>query len=179
MIISQKHMEFATIDRLAEMLKEGHEKFGLTHAYALFVPVLCWTLQKLRSASFQNSALMKKLQEESAIVAPWSAPVDTFQEFNTLRFLEALRNAVAHGDDRRVAPVNHDLLLIAYRISCNERRDQKDRKKITWEGEIVLDREGMRRIGLALAERYRNAFKADPASGQYFVEDARSIKEAA
>lgn len=48
--IRTEHVEWAVVDRLGQMLDEvpPPSEFNVTHSFALFSSILCWTLQHLR-----------------------------------------------------------------------------------------------------------------------------------
>ncbi|WP_371039465.1 hypothetical protein [Rhodosalinus sp. FB01] len=97
----------------------------------------------------------------------FSAFQEADQPFNAFRTLKALRNAVAHGDARRVLPVNQNTTLIGYRLICRENGG--------WEGEVLLDRHAMAEIAGTLADRFCEAIAAlDPSAkdnGSALVEE--------
>jgi hypothetical protein len=100
-----------------------------------------------------------------------------FHGFNAARFLMALGNAVAHGDARNIRPVNRGNILVGHEFRCSER----ERGRVTWRGRIILERRDMRRIGIALADRFCDAVagRDDDNHGAYFRDDARTIAEEA
>ena len=107
---------------------------------------------------------------------PRHGPFLEFDEFTAARFLTALRNATAHGDARNIRPVNRGNILVGHEFHCSEKNE---RRVVTWHGKIVLERRDMRRIGIALADRYCEALAdlRDGEVGQYFEAEAQSIRE--
>jgi hypothetical protein len=81
--------------------------------------------------------------------------------FHALRTLEALRNAVAHGDARCVKPWNQNGRLIAYEFHCNETKRINKKRETTWDGCVTLDRFGMNTIAAALADKFCRAIADD------------------
>lgn len=85
----------------------------------------------------------------------------TGKQFNAFRCLKALRNAVGHGDAKRVAPVNRGNQLIAYTFACTEAHPTDSGNWVEkWSGRVRLDRRGMANIGSELASQYCNAISA-------------------
>lgn len=188
--ISEESKEFATVERLGEMLRDipAREPYRVTLTHALFTSILCWSVQRLRAPEHRTREAWERLEGEPVEDAPWSIPVDPaqkpqargvgpfpeFQGFKAARLLVALRNAVAHGDDRRIAPWNRGDSLIGHKFTCVE---MDERRRETFRGTIVLLREDMRRIGCALADRHCEAVNA--ASGHDLRGEARNLREAA
>ena len=187
--ISGESKEFATVQRLGEMLRNipAREPYRVTLTHALFTSILCWSVQRLRAPEPRAHEAWTQLEGEPVEDAPWSVPVDPaqkpqargvgpfpeFQGFSSARLLVALRNAVAHGDDRRIAPWNRGDSLVGHKFTCVE-TDKRGRK--TFRGTIILLREDMRRIGCALADRHCEALNA--ASGRDLSGEARHLREA-
>ena len=85
----------------------------------------------------------------------------TGKQFRAFRCLKALRNAVGHGDAKRVTPVNRGNQLIAYTFACTEAHPTNSGNWVeTWSGRVCLDRRGMANIGCELASQYCNAISA-------------------
>jgi hypothetical protein len=209
--ITCDHVEWAVVGRLRLMLEEPpHETFNVTQAYSLFTTILCWVMQRARIATHEIDSpddrsahkLFKALSgaeiaddplrvhAASRIVkiGPHTVPVPAPRGFETHtvdRFLINLRDATAHGDARNVSPFNVDVgseqLLAGFRFVCVEFKDPKDRRKKTWEGEITLLEGDMRRIGVALANRYCDALRRRKSyrGDSHFGSDAASIREGA
>lgn len=95
---------------------------------------------------------------------------------NARRSLVALRNAVGHGDARRVIPLNRDGLLIGYRFACTESyRTVEGQWVEKWQGSLCLDAAGMVSIAGQLAEQFCAALQdGDPR----FATDASLVREA-
>src|ERR1700727_2469306 len=124
--IRKEHVEWAVVDRLSQMLKgPPPSEFNVTHTFALFSSILCWTLQHLRigekdirSVGDRAAARLRgELQNEDISAEPWAirmieraiqgAKVPAPQNFGghkADRFLKNLRDAMAHGDTRIVEP---------------------------------------------------------------------------
>ena len=197
MRISQEQMEWATVDRMRDMLVNVHEDYKVTHTYALFTAILCWVMQRIRSQG--HSALDRRarsvlavLENEEISDAPWDiwtrrdqvrepgvrrpGPFTDFDGFNAARFLIALRNATSHGDARNIRPVNKNDFLVGHEFRCSEKYR---RGRITWQGRIILDRRDMRRIGTAVADRFCAALseRANQPAHDRFEADARNLPE--
>ena len=186
--ITDANKEFATIERMREMLDSIPQDapYRVTLSYALFTSILCWSVQRLRSRVPRVRQAWARLKAEPVEAAPWSVPVDpimrpqvrgvgpfpAFQGFTAARLLIALRNSVAHGDDRRVMPSNDGEFLTGHKFICVE--TDEDRRE-TFRGAIVLLREDMRRIGCALADRHCQALNA--VSGHDLRDEVRHIGE--
>ncbi len=95
---------------------------------------------------------------------------------NASRSLVALRNAVGHGDARRVTPLNRDGLLIGYRFACTEGYRGDDGQWVEkWRGSLCLDAAGMASIAGELADQFCAALQAGDSG---FATDASRFREA-
>lgn len=191
MQITDENKEFATIQRLREMLNNVPETvpYRVTFTHAVFTSILCWTVQRLRAEDARAQGAWKQLKAERIDAAPWLIPVDpdrrpqarrvgpfpAFQGFTVARLIICLRNAVAHGDERRISPYNHSLTLIGHEYTCVE-VDRATRVE-TFRTPLILLREDMRRIGCALADRHCAA--VNQAAGHDVSYEAQEIREAA
>lgn len=195
MEIRDDHVEWAVVDRLRKMLKNPPStEFNVTQTYALFVSILCWILQRIRSKECSDvdklvANVLEKLQSHRIEDAPWSIPTDRvdtqveigpFPEFagrTAKQFLIALRDAVAHGDARNVRPYHQrrdgkgGADLIGFQFECQERNRHR---QIVWAGTITLVETDMRRIGVALADMFCEALRrsGDNECDQHFSIDA-------
>jgi hypothetical protein len=120
-------------------------------------------------------ALCRFPQRLASTSAPENWPIEPF--------LVALRNCVAHGDARKVFPDQQKRQLLGFRFKCtvgfSPTEDEpalngKIKQSLTWEGEINLRGEDMRRIGRALAHEFCSVISGD---NKYFEHDAESIVE--
>lgn len=130
--------EYATVERLALMLRDVSEPYKTTETYALFTAILCWVVQRVRTPQ-QDGSLHARLargvadtfQEQRILGSPprltgmqvlANGDVDEGQlGFATaLDVLIAFRDAVAHGDARGVKPVNENGYLTGheFRLRC-------------------------------------------------------------
>ena len=190
MQITDDHVEWAVVSRLQKMLTAPpHLEFNVTHTYALFVPILCWTMQRIRKkpeTEVDNLAagVLKKLQGQKVEDSPWNiatdrseiiqmtkasvpsvGPFDAFRNMSVDRFVINLRNAVAHGDGRRVRPFHQSVAaraeheLVGFSFDCEETTGSGKAKKVEWSGTITLLEPEMRRIGIALAETFCKALR--------------------
>jgi len=184
--IRTQHVEWAVVDRLSQMLKApSPSEFNVTHTFALFSSILCWTLQHLRigdedirSVGDRVAArLCGELENEDISAEPWGirmveravqgervAAPRNFDEHKALRFLKNLRDAMAHGDARIVAPFHtrsHGAgrALLGFLFKCEEHKRKSDKRIVVWTGEIILLEQDMREIGLKLAKRYCDALR--------------------
>lgn len=194
--ISDDHVEWAVTDRLCSMLMAKHKQYNVSHTYAMFVGILCWTMQRIRKPDGLLDSLKADLILSNLLDEPWNIKIlDTSKNSLTImpnssllvlsgekdvtpwRLILALRNALAHGDARNVTPCHRQAgsgpthELIGFTIHC----DEKDkRKKVIWEGTITLLESDMRRIGSALATSFRDNLQL--ASGQsQFAEEATNF----
>ena len=201
MMITDEDMEWATVDRMRGMLVKVHDDYKVTHTYALFTTILCWVIQRIRTSGAgrierRAQSVLETLKNELISDQPWGiwtigaddqqlvqdiprrGPFPEFDGFTAARFLTALRNATAHGDARNIRPVNRGNILVGHEFHCSE---TDERRRVTWHGQIVLERRDMQRIGIALAVRYCEAL-ADHRDGGVspdFEANARSIREEA
>lgn len=99
----------------------------------------------------------------------------TGHQFDAFRCLKALRNAIGHGDAKRVIPVNKEKCLIGYTFICSEAHMNKDGNWVgTWAGRVCLDRRAMVNVGCELADQYCSAIAAVSPG---LVIDARTVRE--
>jgi hypothetical protein len=155
--IRKEHIEWAVVDRLSQMLKAPpHSKFNVTHTFALFSSILCWTLQHIRikkediksDGDKAAAAFCEELKNEPAAGETWLIPLESvaagatvpapqgFEGHTAFRFLKNLRDAMAHGDARKVEPFHTksktDRALLGFLFKCEE-LDCKD-----WTGQNRL-----------------------------------------
>jgi hypothetical protein len=196
--ITDDHVEWAVVDRLRRMLQSPpHPEFSVTNSYALFTSILCWTVQRIRAGdSAEGDKLLGKLEGRKVEEPPWSisttspevvpisdagaSKVGPFPDFagrNVYQFIIDLRNAVAHGDARRVKPF-HEVgrdgeQLAGFIFICG--------KTETPVRTITLLESDMRRIGIALADVFCKALRRSDEHRRdgNFERDAAQIEEAA
>ena len=192
--ISERHVEWATVSRMREMLPSVRRDFEVTQTFTLFTGILCWTLQRIRweGDDTEIAPQMEKLRTHLKTVAfaevaprlrarPASArsgediPFNDLSAFdrtghhkNALSVLVALRNAVAHGDARRVFPVNRAGRLIGYRLQCQSEGRQ-------WAVPVALDAAGMSIIADELARQFCDA--AIHPEDFHGIRDAQRLRE--
>lgn len=87
-----------------------------------------------------------------------------------LALLIALRNATAHGDGRKVKPINSYNRLIGFELALTS-----PSRFPTWAVDVRLDRQGMCMIADTLAELFCNAL-IDPDDRESIVH-ARNLRE--
>ena len=127
MMITDEHMEWATVHRMRDMLVNVHDDYKVTHTYALFTAILCWVMQRIRTNGIgridrRAQSVLETLKNEFISDQPWGiwtigandqqmaqdiprhGPFLEFDEFTAARFLTALRNATAHADPWREGP---------------------------------------------------------------------------
>ena len=192
--ISERHVEWATVSRMREMLPSVRRDFEVTQTFTLFTGVLCWTIQRIRweqdttEIAVPMSHLRSKLKQMPfARFAPslrprpvpakssLDIPINDLTGFdatgkhkNALSVLVALRNAVAHGDARRVAPLNRGGRLIGYRLECQSENRE-------WVVPVALDALGMSIIANELAREYCDA--AIHPDDRQSIFDAQRLQE--
>ena len=201
--INEQHVEWAVVSRLATMLNEPqHRVFDVTHTYALFVPILCWTMQRMRQNDPKGRVLQDRLRQGKVAEEPWYLPLKKVQrplhdvgperitqapeDWPIEPFLIALRNSVAHGDVRNVFPFHRQTgdhhELVGFKFKCKVAFPAAEETSVygkversaTWQGEITLLSEDMRRIGCALAREFCSALSGDQA---YFEQEAEAVTE--
>lgn len=176
--------DWAVVYRMAQMLEgDRHQIFNITQSYALFTPILCWTMQRMRKGDGRGKKFQRFLQRQVVSDAPWQVPLGEHpghaRHLNVVRpvdaedvaswpiepFLIALRNAVAHADDRCVVAQNDGQTLIGYRFKVEVVRRSPQRSilvegreqalsLLAWKGDIILREQDMRRIGIHLARTF-------------------------
>jgi len=117
---------------------------------------MCWVFQRIRTNNPESKsdklAIDVKKDLDASIINefPWlilkQVGADKFKDWTAFAFLKSLRDAVAHGDARKIIPINKDEELIGFKFSC-----EKSRKPI---GEIELNFDDMVRLGVALSDIY-------------------------
>ena len=177
--IRERHLDWAIMDRFRQMLRTEQAGLEVTHAFALLQSVLCWADQRIRrldnperdanALKFRDWMRKQKIDEEpfsltltDRIVAPQGfGPIAIpaaakFAGMKAERFLRVMRNALGHGDSRRLRPVNikrkrsPERQLIGIQFDCWEESDNGK----TWEDSITLLGEDMRHIGLVIADHF-------------------------
>ena len=201
--IDERHTEWATVDRMRDMLASVRRDYQVTQTYTLFASILCWTLQRIRSEDDGSEVvrslrrLKSELEQEriadfSRSIRPAGRPTPVRDDLrssllyndlsgfgsndapsSSLGALVAMRNAVAHGDARRIIPENNGPTLRGYTLLC--RPDPKAERQ--WAVDLLLDARGMRAISDELAERFC-ASVISPEDRQR-REDARQMRERA
>jgi hypothetical protein len=130
MEIKDEHVEFAIVQRFSEMLRERHPRYEVSSIYALFVAILCWSTQRLRTDTKRDLSpearaaanVWADFAKESISRAPWSIAIVNdmpssgeklsghsfasadFHGHTADRLIKNLRDAAAHGDARKVEP---------------------------------------------------------------------------
>ena len=201
MEITEEHVEYAVVQRLRDMLNDARNPYKVTAAYSFFTSILCWSAQRIRrplqgnDTAFDIAAkrLWDGLNKELITSQPWSIRIEEtmvveiqkslkqsalasadFRDHSVARFIGNLRNAVAHGDARTVRPFNHGGKLVGFEFQCVE----KDKKKVTWSGKVVLLRSDMVRVADEIASRFCREMEA-ASKKSHLKADAETIKEAA
>lgn len=172
--IRDEHVEWRVVDRLRELLEKLPDTpHDVTLTYSLFSTILCWTCERVR-ASDRARTIWQALSEDKAADADWgllsqirpierSAGMAPLSELPASRFLVALRNATAHGDDRKVEPLHiaegrgADRRLVGFALKVDlfddRQRHQSDQPR--WgQWSMPLTSMDMRRIGMNLAARF-------------------------
>lgn len=174
--ITQAHAKWAVIDRLRAMINEPpHKKYNVTQSYGLFVAILTWVIQRVRTpenstnSTEDNAAISMKarLKAEKVEESPWGLKTDgceslshDFAGLSAFNFLVWLRNACCHGDARTVFPINRNEKLIGFQLQMRTDNDNTERS-------VLLMEEDLRRIGSALADLYCQCFgKSLPKFGE-------------
>lgn len=192
--ISERHVEWATVSRMREMLPSVRRDYEVTQTFTLFTGILCWTIQRIRwrhdtseiarSMSDLRSRMERipfsefapRLRPKPArATSPNDLPFNDLSVFertgrhaDALAVVVALRNAVAHGDARRVAPLNSGGRLIGYRLDCQS--ENKD-----WVLPVALNATGMFVIADELARQFcEAAIHPDDRQG---IIDAQRLRE--
>ena len=136
-------------------------------------------LEKISFHEFVRQIARPRLQEVALSASAPDSP--RFNDFTDLLAkggadmcacdgLVHLRNAVAHGDHRRIMPLNKDSLLLGYRIECGKKPNTDNRA--TWTATVCLDRKGMAFIAETLADKFCKA-----ALPEMDTKNARAIRE--
>lgn len=179
--IRDEHVQWRVVDRLRELLEKLPDTpHDVTLTYSLFSTILCWTCQRIR-AQDRARVIWQTLSAEKAATADWGlldqitpterrAGVEPLSDLPASRFLIALRNATAHGDDRMVEPVhmadghgaNRRLIGFALSVDLFDDRQDHRRDEPRWGRWVIpLTSMDMRRIGLNLAARFCNELGRD------------------
>lgn len=144
--ILEHAFEYETVRRLGDMLRTTKEDYKATESYALLTTIVCWVVQRVRTPANRNGpddVLAREvgiaLQGVRISDAPWEVhglPAMTAYEF----FIE-FRNAVAHGDARKIKPLNEGDVLTGQIIPIAGQQ-------------VKLRRAAMQRLGCALADLF-------------------------
>lgn len=201
-LITEDHAEWAVVDRMRQMMEQPQGEYLATQTYALFTTTLCWVMQHLRipereqrTAKDQAAAGVRdELANTPASSERWLFPVSEIRRVERLgntevrvpgstgfvdhtveRLLKNLRDATAHGDARNVQPFNAGSQLVGFTFNCSEKQRPE------WRGQITLLRADMRRIGVTLATRYRDAIvvAGQQMHGPHFPAEAEHVTEEA
>lgn len=166
--------EYETVHRLAKMLGTAKEDYKTTETYALFTAILCWVMQRARTPNHHNDlgdaqAQSVKVQLEEQIIsdAPWA--VDQLQGMSAFEFFKRLRDAVAHGDNRRIRPLNDNGILKGHSF---ELRGNNGYQNFT----VHLSRTDMGRLGHELAELFCQTMRNAPDNAGIEIQGS-DIKE--
>ena len=192
--IVERHMEWATVDRMRQMLDSTRRDFEITQTYTLFTSILCWTLQRIRwhdddtELAGRMRALRERLETQEfyrafprlrpppmRVVDGETRPLSVerhngfgpllteYPELRAMDVLVALRNAVAHGDARRVRPINRNGRLQGYELHCMGRTVSL-LDDIEWSATVRLSRGDMASLARKLAEDFCDAAIPSPFS---------------
>jgi hypothetical protein len=140
-----------------------HHHFSVTGSYSLFTSILCWVMQRTRTAEEGQAdqlarALLQKLERQPIFLEPWLIHQSGIRNQSAASVLIGLRNALAHGDARSVKPYNYNdgsqinLVGFTFKCRCNY-------KSPPWEGEISLVAADMVRMGTSLADYFCNSLR--------------------
>lgn len=157
--IVDKVAEFETVRRLAEMLGTAKEDYKTTESYALFTAILCWVMQRVRTPEHHDNlgdgharSVGERLKEHRISEEPWQ--IGQFENMSAFDFFKHLRDSVAHGDRRRISPLNENSILVGHSF---ELRSHNGARLV---GTVDLRRKDMRRLGIQLAELFCEAMSA-------------------
>jgi hypothetical protein len=211
MEVRDEHVEFAIVQRFRDMLQEPHPRYEVSFAYALFTVILCWSTQRLRTDLKKDNSpearaaarVWTEFEKEPISLAPWSIAVaekpvlgnvsrsgrslasSDFHGHTADRLLKNLRDAVAHGDARKVEPFHTgtrskpDCTLVGFKFSCEEGYRQNRQWTVTWTGEITLLAVDLVRIADEVSRRFCEAME-EASKYNYLRADAQAgVKEAA
>ena len=59
--ISERHVEWATVSRMRDMLPSVRRDFEITQTFTLFTGILCWTIQRIRWRQDTSCCLVTRL----------------------------------------------------------------------------------------------------------------------
>lgn len=205
-VILRDHTEWAVVDRLGKMLLQTDGgPYDVTQAYALFSGILCWTVQRLRAPDTEIDQIAVAARQlwnvwEHQDIADdpwliWTDPSDrdvvengrsfkvprpvNFEGHTVTRFLENLRNAVAHGDARTVEPFNFDYRLYGFTFRCAEYAGRGQARRQKWAGEMTLTKSDLVHLGSTIATRFCDIVQPGGLDylDQNFVNEASSMRE--
>jgi hypothetical protein len=162
------------------MLQEQHPRYEVSSVYALFTAILCWSTQRLRTDTKKENSpearaaanVWADFAREPISLAPWSIDSTDFRGRTADRLIKNLRDAVAHGDARKVEPYHTgtcsklDRTLVGFTFKCED-------------GEITLLAVDMAKIAGEVARRFCSAME-EKSRDSCLKEDAeKGVKEAA
>jgi hypothetical protein len=206
MEICDKHVEWAVVDRLKKMLDTPPEtEFQVTQSFAMFSTVVLWTKQRAwvggdidRPEDHAARGVREALRSASIFEKPWllskvrpqlrredgQNPLDLadghincdFEDMNAEQFVKWLRDALAHGDGRRITPLHsrrsNRAVLSGFTIVSPA--DRGSTRSLT----LSLYHSDMKRIGGILAGAFCTALSGGNKSFEHDVGSAM-ITEAA
>jgi len=186
-MIDERHVEWRVVARLRELLEElPPTTHDVTLTYSLFSTILCWVCQRIRDEKHEvATSVWTAFERELAFDHPWDlsdirisidqkAVTEGTLQISTLPvsvFLVGLRNAAAHGDDRKVRP-HHigkagrpDRRLVGFDLDAGFYRPgnkQTNEPAQNWgQWRLSLTAIDMRRIGLAVANQFCDQMNRD------------------
>lgn len=183
--IKQEDFEWAAIDRMGKMLKQPHQKFQTTQTYSNFAAIMCWTIQRIRTSSINQSTNLATRQVpqndtnftifDSIQLSMLNATIEGYfgslpnaseqlnslhltdnsgHDISALAFAIALRNAVAHGDGRKVKPVNRPGQLVGFEFTLSNPGGFPE-----WQCQTQLNRSAMAQIAGKLVDAFCSSFR--------------------
>jgi hypothetical protein len=166
------------------MLDDGHGHFPVTLSYACFTATLAWIALCIRDQRNETaSKVLKQLEGQTVEQDPWHIrttedliplteaggigfkPVAEIRGLTADRLIIALRNAVAHGDARRVRPYHVKQAdqaareLVGFTFLCEETKGRGKGKVVIWSAAIALLESDLRRIARYLADTFCKALR--------------------
>lgn len=196
--IGPKHIEWATVDRMRQMLARPRPGFEVTETLALFTGILCWTMQRIRSrpdgtvVASQMALLCESLGHQPFwrfMKTDPQAVLTTDADKNGRRTEVALNSVAEFADENGPLDALQSLVLLRNAVGHGDARlvtpinrdglligfrfacSDKSKK---WRGNINLDTAGMASIAGELADQFCAALQK---GDDLFTVEASQVRE--
>lgn len=167
--------EWAVVSRLRKLLETSRDNaLDVTHPFALFSAVCMWVRWRVGSyESYREWPGGLRMLQQPVTETPWNLSKEsacgcagniklfaigagaqiTLPTCNAWEFVVWIRNAIAHGDHRRIKPLHHiDGTLVGFRIEYGAKAE--------------LSGGFMQHFGMTLADLFCTAYRQPQRTGE-------------